>query len=42
VKKGNVRAKFHSVNVALQGKFNSPEVDKMADNFFNKYLKGKK
>ncbi len=42
LKKAGVQVKFHTVKGAGHGRFNSPEVDRMVDDFFDKYLKGKK
>ena len=42
LKKAGVQVKFHTVKGAGHGRFKSPEVDKMVDEFFDKYLKGKK
>ncbi len=42
LKKAGVQVQFHTVKGAGHGGFNSPEVDKMVDDFFDKYLKSKK
>jgi len=42
LKKADVQVKFHTVKGAGHGRFNSPEVDRMVDDFFDKHLKGKK
>jgi len=42
LKKAGVQVKLHTVKGAGHGRFNSPEVDKMVDDFFDKHLKGKK
>jgi len=42
LKKAGVQVKFHTVKGAGHGRFKSPEVNKMVDNFFDKHLKGKK
>ena len=42
LKKADVKVKFHTVKGAGHGRFNSPEVDKMVDDFFDKNLEPKK
>ena len=42
LKKAGVQVKFHTVKGAGHGRFNSPEVNKMVDDFFDKHLKAKK
>jgi len=42
LKNTGVPVKFHTVKGGGHGGFNSPEVDKMVDDFFDKNLKGKK
>jgi len=40
--KAGVQVKFHTVEGAGHGRFKSPEVNKMVDDFFDRHLKGKK
>lgn len=40
LKKAKVNVRFHTVKGAGHGRFNSPQVDKMVDDFFDKHLKG--
>jgi acetyl esterase/lipase len=39
LKKAGVKVKFHTVKGAGHGRFNSPQVDKMVDDFFDRHLK---
>ena len=39
LKKAGVKVRFHTVKGTGHGRFNSPQVDKMVDNFFDRHLK---
>lgn len=39
LKKAGVKVNFHTVNGAGHGRFKSPDVDKMVDDFFDRHLK---
>ena len=39
LKKAGVKVRFHTVKGAGHGRFNSPQVDKMVDDFFDRHLK---
>jgi len=42
LKKADAQVKLHTVKGAGHGRFNSPEVDRMVDDFFDKHLKAKR